>query len=298
MADFKKIGFIGTGVMGGRMCRNLATKIGVPVIAYDRDPKNVAALADAGVIAAASVAEIAAEADLIILCLPGEPQVRAVCLGENEGGNDGLLVNVRAGQTIVDMTTATAGVAREVAEKFAEKSVDFADAPIAKGVSAAQDGTLSIMVGASKEVFDRIHPAMSCMGAGITHCGDIGAGQVMKLMNNMVVFMNTAALAEALAIGRRAGVDGELLFETLSKGSADSFVLRKHGMEYMMKDNFPDDVFPVTYSLKDVGYALKLADELGVDAKSARVAQEYLKAADDAGYGKLYGPVIYKVIDK
>jgi len=298
VAKINKIGFIGTGVMGGRMCRNLATKIGIPVIAYDREPKNVAALADAGVTAANSIAELAAEVDMIIMCLPGEPQVRAVCLGENEGGNDGLLANVRAGQTIVDMTTATANVAREVAEKFAEKSVDFADAPIAKGVSSAQDGTLSIMVGGSKEVFERIHPAMACMGTGITHCGDVGTGQVMKLMNNMVVFMNTNALAEALAIGRRAGVDGELLFETLSRGSADSFVLRKHGMDYMMKDNFPDDVFPVTYSLKDISYALKLADELGVDARGARVAQERLKEAEAAGYGALYGPVVYKVIDK
>jgi len=298
MTEFKKIGFIGTGVMGGRMCRNLAINIGVPVIAYDMNSDNVAALADVGVTAAASVAEVAAATDLIIMCLPGEPQVRAVCLGENDGGNDGLLVHVRAGQTIVDMTTATAAVAREVSAKFEAKFVNFADAPIARGVSSAQDGTLSIMVGGSEEVFNRIKPVMECMGTEITHCGTVGTGQVMKLMNNMIVFANTTALAEALAIGRRAGVDGEVLFETLSRGSADSFVLRKHGMEYMVKDNFPDDVFPVTYSLKDIGYALKLAEETGVDAASARVAQDRLKAADAAGYGKLYGPVVYKVIDK
>ena len=297
MAEINKIGFIGTGVMGGRMCRNLANNIGVPVIAYDMHPANVAKLADAGVEAAASIAAVAA-ADLIILCLPGEPQVRAVCLGEDAGGDDGLLAQLRAGQTVVDMTTATPAIARRVAEKFAEKSVDFADAPIARGVSSAEDGTLSIMVGGSPEVFARIKPALECMGTEITHCGAVGTGQVMKLMNNMVVFMNTTAVAEALAIGRRAGLDGELLLQTLSRGSADSFVLRKHGMGYMVKDNYPADVFPVTYSLKDIGYALDLARETGIDAAGARVAQDRLKAAKAAGYGKLYGPVVYRIIDK
>ncbi len=121
---------------------------------------------------------------------------------------------------------------------------------------------------------------------------------VMKLMNNYIVFLNTSALAEALLIGTRAGVDGELLFETLSRGSADSFVLRKHGMQYMAKGEFPDDVFPVTYSLKDLSYALKLAEDGGVDAAGARVVEQRFKDAIEAGYGDLYGPVIYKVIDK
>ncbi len=293
MAGFKKIGFIGTGVMGGRMCRNLATKIGVPVIAHDLDPDKVLALDNAGVEAAPSVAAVVEAADLIILCLPGEPQVRAVLF---EPG--GVLEHVRAGQTIVDMTTATADVAREAAEKFAAKSVDFADAPVARGVSSAEDGTLSIMVGASPEVFQRVKPALDCMGTEITHCGAVGTGMVMKLMNNYIVFLNTSALAEALLIGTRAGVDGELLFETLSRGSADSFVLRKHGMQYMAKGEFPDDVFPVTYSLKDLSYALKLAEDGGVDAAGARVVEQRFKDAIEAGYGDLYGPVIYKVIDK
>ena len=291
MAEIKKIGFIGTGVMGGRMCRNLATKGDVPVIAFDLDSGKVAALDNAGVEAAPSIEALVAVSDLIVMCVPGEPQVRAVLF---EPG--GVLEHVRAGQTVVDMTTATADVAREAAEKLAAKSADYADAPIARGVSSAEDGTLSIMVGGSKEVFERIKPAMSCMGTEITHCGGVGTGMVMKLMNNFIVFMNTSALAEALLIGTRAGVDGELLFETLSRGSADSFVLRKHGVQYMAKEEFPDDVFPVTYSLKDLSYALRLAEETGVNAETGKLVEKRFEDCIDAGYGAQYGPVVYKLL--
>ena len=195
------------------------------------------------------------------------------------------------------MTTATAHIARQLAVAFGDRSVDFADAPVARGVSSAEDGSLSIMVGGNDAVFARIKPYLACMGTDITHCGDVGTGQVMKLMNNMVVFQNVSALAEALAIGRRAGVDGELLFETRSRGSADSFVLRKHGMQYMVKGNFPNDLFPTTYSLKDLRYALQLAEECQVNAKGARLVEQRLRAAIEAGYGDLYCPVIYKLLD-
>ena len=293
MADINKIGFIGTGVMGGRMCRNLAIKGAVPVIAFDLDPNKVTALDNAGVEASPSIEALVAVSDLIIICVPGEPQVRAVLF---EPG--GVLEHVRAGQTVVDMTTATADVAREAEKKLAEKSVDYADAPIARGVSSAEDGTLSIMVGGTQEVFNRINPAMSCMGTEVTHCGGVGTGMVMKLMNYFIVFMNTSALAEALLIGTRAGVDGKLLFETLSRGSADSFVLRKHGMQYMVKEDYPDDVFSVVYSLKDLSYALKLAEETNVNAETGKLVERRFKEAIDSGYGPFYGPVVYKLLQE
>ena len=293
MADIKKIGFIGTGVMGGRMCRNLAIKGAVPVIAFDLDPNKVTALDNAGVEASPSIEALVAVSDLIIICVPGEPQVRSVLF---EPG--GVLEHVRAGQTVVDMTTATADVAREAEKKLAEKSVDYADAPIARGVSSAEDGTLSIMVGGTQEVFNRINPAMSCMGTEVTHCGGVGTGMVMKLMNNFIVFMNTSALAEALLIATRAGGDGKLLFETLSRGSADSFVLRKHGMQYMVKEDYPDDVFSVVYSLKDLSYALKLAEETNVNAETGKLVERRFKEAIDSGYGPFYGPVVYKLLQE
>lgn len=291
MAKIETLGYIGLGVMGGRMCRNLAAKSGKPVIGYDVDAAKISALADAGVAAATSVADVAARADMIFICVPGEPQVREVAFGV-----DGLVANARDGQTVVDMTTATVAVNREVAAALAEKGVDYADAPVAKGVPAAQDGTLAIMVGASDELFQRITPYLECMGTEISHCGGVGTGQVLKLMNNLLVFMNVSALAEAMAIATRAGVDRSRLFEILQRGSADSFVMRKHGVA-MTTGDYPDDQFPTTYSLKDIGYALALAEEGGVDAAGAKLVQQRFIELIDKGYGQLYSPVIYKLFE-
>ena len=275
------------------MCRNLALKSGKHVIAFDINSHAVGKLSEFGIEAAPSIAALTKESDLIFMCLPGETQVRDVCLGDN-----GVFTKARAGQIIVDMSTATPTIARQLSKKFAEKSVEFADAPVARGVSAAEEGTLSIMFGGTEELLERLRSTLECMGASITHCGSVGTGQVMKLMNNMVIFQSVSALAEALTIAKRFGVDGELLFETLSRGSADSFVLRKHGIKYMVKGIYPDDLFPISYSLKDLRYALQLAEETNVDAAGARVVEGRFLEAIEAGYGRLYSPVIQKLLER
>ena len=285
------LGFVGLGVMGGRMCRNLARRSGRPVVGFDIVPERVAECTGAGVDAGSSVGDVAARADIVFMCLPGEPQVRAVCFEP-----DGLLEHARAGQTIVDMTTATPVVDREVAAALAAKGADFADAPVARGVPAAEDGTLAITVGASEEVLLRIEPYLRCMGEEVSHCGGIGNGQVMKLMNNMLVFQTVSALAEAMAIATRAGVDRSKVFEILARGSADSYVLRKHGA-HMTSGDYPDDQFPTTYSLKDLRYALDLAGRTGVDARGAKLVEERFVEAIDRGYGHLYSPVICRLLE-
>ena len=285
------LGFVGLGVMGGRMCRNLARKSATPVIGYDVVPARIAECAGAGVGAGASVADVATRADIVFMCLPGEPQVREVCFGPG-----GLLEYARAGQTIVDMTTATVEVDRAVAAALAARGADFADAPVARGVPAAQIGTLAITVGASEEVLARIEPYLRCMGSEISHCGAVGNGQVMKLMNNMLVFQTVSALAEAMAIATRAGVDRSKVFEILSRGSADSYAMRKHGA-HMTSGDYPDDQFPTTYSLKDLRYALDLAERTGVDARGAKLVEERFLDAIDKGYGRLYSPVIYRLLE-
>jgi 3-hydroxyisobutyrate dehydrogenase-like beta-hydroxyacid dehydrogenase len=292
MMGVNKLGFIGLGVMGGRMCRNLAEKAGKPVVAFDMDAAKVEALAQHGVTAASSVADLVQQADMIFMCVPGEPQVRDVVFGAGE-----LLANVRAGQTLVDMTTATVEINREVAAALAEKGAAFADAPVARGVPAAENGTLAITVGASDDVFEAILPYLKCMGGDISHCGGVGNGQVLKLMNNMLIFQNVTALAEAMAIATRAGVERSKVFDILSKGSADSYAMRKHG-SHMATGDYPDDQFPVTYSLKDIGYAIDLAEKCGVNAESAKYAQSRLKLAADKGLGKFYSPVIYKLLEE
>ena len=283
------LGFIGLGTMGGRMCRNLARKSNTPIFAFDIDPAKAGALATSGVSPAASVAEVVAKSGIVFMCVPGEPQVREIAFGK-----DGIIANARRGQTIVDMTTATVEVNREVAAALGEKGADFADAPVARGVPAAENGTLAITVGADEAVFARIKPYLACMGTEISHCGGVGTGQVMKLMNNMLVFQTVTALAEAMAIATRAGVDRARVFDILSRGSADSFVMRKHG-SHMTSGEYPDDQFPTTYSLKDLGYALSLADTVGVNAESAKLTAKRLQEAVDRGYGRYYAPVIYRL---
>ncbi len=286
------LGFIGLGVMGGRMCRNLAAKSGKPVVAYDISEERAAVLAKHGVTIAGSPAEVAADADIIFLCLPGEPQVRDLCFGSGA-----LVEHMRAGSTLVDMTTATVAINREVAAALGEKQVDFADAPVARGVPSAEDGTLAITVGATDAVLARIDPYLRCMGTDISHCGDVGTGQVLKLMNNMLIFQTVSALAEAMAIATRAGVDRDKVFDILSHGSADSFALRRHGA-FMTTGDYPNDWFPIDYSIKDLGYALSLAEEFDVKADVAQVAMQRLQEAKERGWGHLYSPAVYKLFEE
>jgi 3-hydroxyisobutyrate dehydrogenase len=290
MTDGIRLGFIGLGVMGGRMCRNLVRRSGLPVVAFDPVPSSAQAVADVGGTIVASAAEVMV-ADIVFLCLPGEPQVRAVCL---EPG--GLVEHARTGQTIVDMTTATVEIDREVAAALASRGADFADAPIARGVPAAEDGTLAITVGASEEVFARIKPLLAHMGSEISHCGDVGTGQVLKLMNNMLLFQNVSALAEAMAIATRAGVAREKLFPILERGSADSFAMRRHG-SFMTSGEYPDDWFPTRYAKKDLGYAIALAESVGVDARGAKVVGERFDDIIERGLGEYYSPVIYRLFE-
>ncbi len=293
MTDISTLGFIGLGVMGEPMCRNLAAKGGLPVVAHDLRAEPLERLAGHGVSRAASVGEVAAAAELVFLSLPGGEEVREVCLGK-----DGILARARAGTTVVDLSTTPVALARQVAAACSAKGLGFADAPVARTRAAAAAGTLSIMAGGQSEAFARIRPFLAHMGSEITHCGPVGAGQTVKLMNNMVVFQTVVALSEALAVARRAGIDGRLLFETLAKGSADSFALRNHGLKYLLPGDFPEAAFPVRYALKDLGYALELAEDGGIRANGALVARELLTKAVEKDFADNYFPIILNVIDE
>jgi len=285
------IGFVGLGVMGEPMCRNMAQRSGRPVVAYDLSSAPLARLAEHGVAAAGSAAAVMRAADIVMLVLPGGPQLENVCRGPA-----GLLAHARPGQIVVDHGTSPVALTRTLAAEFAAKGVAYADAPIARTRAAAEAGTLSITVGADAETMAAIRPLLACCAEEISHCGPVGSGQVVKLMNNMVLFQTVAALCEALAIGRAAGVDGAVLFNALSKGSADSFALRNHGMKAVLPDAFPERAFSTEYALKDLSYALDLAEQAGMAPKGAEVAREYLTAAAEKGFGKLYWPAISRVI--
>jgi hypothetical protein len=289
-AGIELVAFVGLGAMGGPMCANLSRKSPVPTLAYDLDPNAVQAAVRSGSVAANDLADTS-RADIVFICVPGEEQTRAVCLAEG-----GLCDHAKAGQIVVDCTTATVRVNLDVSEALATKGAHFADAPVARGVPNAHDGTLSITVGASEEIFNRVAPWLSYMGTDVAYCGPVGTGTVMKLMNNMVLFENVSALAEAMAIATRAGVPRSRVLDLLGQGSADSFALRRHG-SFMTSGDYPTDRFPTTYSLKDLDYALDLADQVGVDAKGARLIRERFSEIVDRGMGHFYSPVVYELFE-
>jgi 3-hydroxyisobutyrate dehydrogenase-like beta-hydroxyacid dehydrogenase len=255
------IGFIGLGVMGEAMCRNLAAKSGRIVIGYDKSAAPLERLATCGVMAAGSVAEVAERCGVIFMALPSGRFVAQVC--------EQLLGSVRDRTVIVDLGTSPVSLTRDLAAQFALKGVAYADAPIARTRQAAEAGTLSIMVGASEADYAALHPLLAYLATDITHCGPIGAGQIVKIMNNMVLIQTVVALSEAKAVAERVGLGGEILFQTLAKGSADSFALRNHGLKAIIPGVFPERAFSVEYALKDLSYALELARDAGVAVQPA-----------------------------
>ena len=284
------IGFIGLGVMGGGMCANVARKHGAPVHAYDMNRDALAAAVQAGAVAAASVADVAAAAELIFLSLPGGKQVAAVC--------EAVADVARSGTVIVDLSTTSVADARNIAAKLAVQGILFADAPVARTRQAAIDGTLSIMVGADTELYARIAPLLSLMGSDVSLCGGTGCGQVVKLINNTLLFENVAAIAEMMVVGERNGVDAETLIKVVGLGSGNSFALQNHGAKAMSPRVFPNRAFPSTYALKDLGYAIELAMQSGVELRVAQLAADYYQAAVAAGIGEQYFPAIIQLIGK
>jgi 3-hydroxyisobutyrate dehydrogenase len=288
MSEYKTIGFIGLGVMGEPICRNLVKKSGKPVLAFDLAPEPLARLRDEGAGIAASVGDVIKQSDLLFTCLPSARHVRAVFEG------DGILQNIRAGQVVVDLGTSSVSQTRDFAKQLQAKGASWADAPIARTRQAAQDGTLSVMVGATPELYVAIEPLIRCFATDVTHCGDVGAGQVTKILNNMVLFETVNALSEAVAVAKHNGVDPKLLLDTLSKGSADSFALRNHGIKAIVPGIFPDRAFSTEYALKDLSYALELASDAGLRIRGAELIGTVLQEAIDAGSGGAYFPVISK----
>ncbi|GGE27972.1 3-hydroxyisobutyrate dehydrogenase [Primorskyibacter flagellatus] len=283
------LGFIGLGVMGEPICRNMMVKSGAPMLVSDLSAAPVARLTALSAEQAAPE-EIAARADMIFLSLPGGPQVEAVA--------GTLIPMLRAGQVLVDMSTAPVGLTRDLAARAEAAGARYADAPVARTRAAAEAGTLAIMVGAEEETFSQVEPVLSHAGDTILHCGPVGCGQVAKILNNMVLFQNVVAMSEALALGTAAGMDGGRLFDIISQGSGDSFALRNHGMKAMIPDTFPKQAFPTDYALKDVSYALELARDAGLAAPGAELAEARMRMAKAAGFAEEYFPVLARLAGK
>lgn len=289
MIAIEKIGFVGLGVMGEPMCANLVRKSGLPVHVYDQSQEAMARLADKGGIAEASLEALGAKVDVVFLSLPSIAQVETVCAA--------LMRASPAPRMIIDMSTSEVQRTRELAAKLAAADISFVDAPVARTKEAAVQGTLFITVGGSAEHFDAVRPFLSHMGSDVLHCGGTGCGQIVKILNNITVFMTVNALSEVLTIGRRAGMDGKELFEALSRGSADSFVLRNHGLKSLIPDTFPEKVFPVDYAIKDASLALALAEQAGFEPHIARYTHDLLCKTKAAGFSQNYHPALIQLVD-
>jgi hypothetical protein len=284
MADEQVLGCIGLGVMGEPICTNLVRKSGCKVIGFDPRAEPLERLARAGVVPADAIETVGHAAAIVFLSLPGGEELTEV--------GTRLLPAMPAGAVLVDLSTAPVDLTRELAAKFAERGIGYADAPVARTRHAAEKGELSVMVGAAPAIFARIEPHLRCFASDVLHCGGIGAGQVAKLLNNMVLFEIGGAIAEALAIGRQSGVEPAVLLDALSKGSADSFALRNHGQKAMLPQSYPERAFSTRYALKDLEYALELGAQAGIDAPGARLARDRFLHAIAAGDGESYWPVI------
>ncbi len=283
------VGFIGVGVMGEPMCRNLITKSAETVLVFDRAPEPVDRLVAVGAEAATSVAEVGERCEVVLLSLPGGPELEAVAadLGVAMGG----------GSVVVDLTTAPVDLTRRLAGEAGDRGVGWVDAPVARTRAAAEAGTLAVMVGGDEAVIERVRPLLATFGTDISVCGPVGCGQIAKILNNYVLFQNVVALGEAITIARRSGMDPARLIEVIGTGSGDSFALRNHATRAMLPGDFPLRAFSADYARKDLSYGLQLAAEAGVEVPGAELADRLLKAASDAGHGDEYWPTLLRVID-
>ena len=224
------IGFIGLGIMGKPMTRNLL-KAGHKLVVYDIVPQAIDEIMSEGAEGARSCKEVAEKCELVITMVPNGPHVKTAVFGEN-----GVLEGIKPGSLVVDMSSIDPGVSREVGIGLKEKGVRFLDAPVSGGEPKAIDGTLAIMVGGDQKDFDEFKPVFDAMGSAVL-CGDIGAGQVTKLANQIIVAANIAALAEALTLAMKSGVDPELVFDAIKGGLAGSTVMNAKS-PMMMDSNY------------------------------------------------------------
>ena len=290
------VGFIGLGVMGEPMCRHILQKCDSARVSevrgFDLSEAPLARLSEHGLTVAKSPQEAAEGADLIFLSLPGDEQLEALC-----SGLKGLVNHVGPGQTIVDLGTSSVDLTIRLEVQFAAKGAGYADAPVARTRAAAEAGTLAVLVGGATSVFDRIRPVLGCFAEEVIHCGAVGSGQVVKQMNNMVLFQTVTALAEALSIAKSCGVSGETLFGAMSKGSGNSFALHNHGRKALIPGEFPKRAFSTSYALKDLKYAIELAKQADIRAPGAAATQALFEEAIEKGMGDDYFPTIIRVIN-
>jgi 2-hydroxy-3-oxopropionate reductase len=272
------VGFVGLGLMGRPMALNLI-KAGHSVTVWARRADSAKPLVDAGAKTAATISALAAQVDVLVSCVGDGPDVEAVHLGA-----EGTIAGGRPGLVAIDMSTIPPGTARKVAAGLKDKGIDFLDAPVSGGVVGAEAGTLSIMVGGEKAAFDKALPVFQGMGKNIVHIGESGAGQVTKACNQIVVGLNTLAVAEAYCFARKSGVDPAKVREALLGGFAYSKILENHGQR-MLDRNFKPG-FKAWMHQKDLNIVLREAHALNLGLPGAALNTQIMNAVVGKGWGE------------
>ncbi len=270
----KKIGFIGLGIMGKPMVKNLL-KAGFPIVAYDLNKQAVDDAVKAGALAGSSSKETAGKTDVIITMLPDSPDVREVILGKN-----GVLDGIKPGAIVIDMSSINPLVSQEIEKELRKKDVEMLDAPVSGGETGAIQGTLAIMVGGKEKVFKDCTDIFNAVGKNIVRVGEIGAGGFVKLVNQIIVAVNIAAVGEAFTLGAKAGLDPQVIHQAIRGGLAGSSVLETKG-PMMFGRNFKAG-FKIRLHHKDLQNALSTAKDLGVPLPlSSFIQQVFLSLMTD-----------------
>ena len=273
----KKIGFIGLGIMGKPMSKNLL-KAGYPLVVYDIVAAAVDEVVKAGAEKVTSPKDVASKADAVITMLPNSPHGKEVVLGK-----DGIIETMRPGSILIDMSSIAPLVSREVAAALAAKKIRMLDAPVSGGEPKAIDATLSIMVGGNQADFDEYLPILKTMGASVVLCGEIGAGNVTKLANQIVVAANIAAVSEALVLATKAGVNPELVFQAIRGGLAGSTVMDAKA-PMMLNRNFKPG-FRINLHIKDLNNVLDTAKGISAPTPLTEEAMKMMLSLRDDGMG-------------
>ncbi|MGH3662358.1 MAG: NAD(P)-dependent oxidoreductase [Micromonosporaceae bacterium] len=273
-----RIGFIGLGAMGAPMARQIVAS-GAAVTVYDVSAESVAALVEAGARAAATPREAAEQSDIVICMLPHPDVVRGVLLGP-----DGVVHADPAPQLAIDMSTSGPEVVRECAAALAESGIGMLDAPVGKGPWAAEKGELTILLGGPDELCAKAEPVLRVVGSTVLRCGPLGAGQAVKLANNLVACANMAAVTEGYALAKRAGADPAVLLEMMPGTSADSWQLRHTMIGKIMQGDL-SPMFKLQLAHKDMRLVLELASGSDLDVGCAKATYEWYDAAMRHGYG-------------
>lgn len=286
----EKIGFIGLGIMGRGMTHNLL-KAGFDVTVWNRTASRMDEFVEAGATAADSPADLAAKCDIIMTCVSDTPDVRAVTLGE-----DGVIHGVQPGALVIDHSTISPHVTREIAAKLHAKGVAMLDAPISGGSEGAARGTLSIMAGGEKESFERAMPYLEAFGKTITYVGGQGAGQMVKLVNQILVVVNMLAVSEALIFAEAGGLDLEQTLNAVAGGAAGSWMLSNRGTQAIVRDFRPG--FTVDLQQKDLRLVLEAADQMGVPVLATGLVFNLYRTLQQQGLGGEGNHALIKALEK